>query len=136
MTLEAVVLIRLNAEVEVEVVTDLSASGDLAGMTDNRGTGRHAGHAFVVNRRDDVEAADRALRGVGVMSRNREYLGWTTGNEGGYSARRVCAVTPVDTRCVMAGAGRWGRIGGIGLRSARIGESRQGLRASVYEDVG
>ena len=104
-------------------------------MTDDRGAGRHTGHAFVVNRRDDVEAADRALRGIGVTSRDGKLLGQATRSEWCYAARRLCAVTPVDARCVMAGAGSGSRIGGIWLRSGRIGESGHRLRPGVGADV-
>src|SRR5438046_1381081 len=133
--LEAVGAIRLSVKAESQAVADLSVAGDLAGMTDDRGAGRHTGHAFVVNRRDDVEAADRALRGIGVTSRDGKLLGQATRSESCYAARRLCAVTPVDARCVMAGAGSGSRIGGIWLRSGRIGESGHRLRPSVGADV-
>src|SRR6266704_6663816 len=134
--LEAVVAIRLSLKAELTAVTDLSTTGHLAGTTDNGGAGRHAGHAFVVDRRDDVEAAHRAFHRVGMISRDGKNLGRATRSERGYSARRVWAVAPVDARCVMAGTGGGSGIGGIRLRSARIGESRQRLRAGVGTDVG
>src|SRR5262249_45170690 len=133
---EAVVAIRLSVEVEVQVVADQSTAGDLAGVTDNRRAGRGAGHAFVGDRRDDVEAADRALCRVGVIPGDGEFLGRAAGGGRGYGACRLCAVPPVDAGCVVAAAvgGSW--IVGIWLRPGRVGEGRQCLRAGVGADVG
>ena len=71
-----------------------------------------------------------------MIPRDGKYLGRATGSERSYSARRICAVTPVDARCVMARAGRGSGIGGVRLRSARVGESRHRLRTGVGADVG
>src|SRR5205823_5221881 len=134
--LETVVAILLSVKVEITAVANLSAPGDFAGTTDKCGAGGHAGHAFVVDRRDDVETADGAFSGIGMIPRDGKYLGRATGSERSYSARRICAVTPVDARCVMARAGRGSGIGGVRLRSARVGESRHRLRTGVGADVG
>ena len=68
--LEAIVVIRLSDKAEITGGADLSAATDLAGTTNNGGAGRHAGHAFVVDCRNDVESADGTLRGVGMISRD------------------------------------------------------------------